>query len=41
VHNAATGVIRAALETEDKHWDWTLARTRARFCHSRARARLT
>jgi enoyl-[acyl-carrier protein] reductase III len=24
VHNAATGVIRAALETEDKHWDWTL-----------------
>ena len=25
VHNAATGVIRGALETEDKHWDWTLA----------------
>jgi enoyl-[acyl-carrier protein] reductase III len=25
IHNAATGVIRAALETEDKHWDWTLA----------------
>jgi enoyl-[acyl-carrier protein] reductase III len=25
VHNAATGVIRTALETEDKHWDWTLA----------------
>ena len=24
VHNAATGVVRAALETEDKHWDWTL-----------------
>jgi enoyl-[acyl-carrier protein] reductase III len=24
VHSAATGVIRAALETEDKHWDWTL-----------------
>jgi enoyl-[acyl-carrier protein] reductase III len=24
VHNAATGVIRAALEVEDKHWDWTL-----------------
>ena len=23
VHNAATGVIRPALETEDKHWDWT------------------
>ena len=25
VHNAATGVIRPALETEDKHFDWTLA----------------
>ncbi len=25
VHNAATGVIRPALEVEDKHWDWTLA----------------
>ncbi len=24
VHNAATGVIRGALETEDKHWDWTM-----------------
>jgi enoyl-[acyl-carrier protein] reductase III len=24
VHSAATGVIRPALETEDKHWDWTL-----------------
>jgi enoyl-[acyl-carrier protein] reductase III len=24
VHNAATGVIRQALETEDRHWDWTL-----------------
>jgi enoyl-[acyl-carrier protein] reductase III len=24
VHNAATGVIRSALETEDKHWDWTM-----------------
>jgi enoyl-[acyl-carrier protein] reductase III len=24
VHNAATGVIRSALETEDRHWDWTL-----------------
>jgi len=23
IHNAATGVIRPALETEDKHWDWT------------------
>jgi enoyl-[acyl-carrier protein] reductase III len=25
VHNAATGVIRPALVTEDKHWDWTLS----------------
>ena len=25
VHNAATGVIRPALETDDRHWDWTLA----------------
>ncbi len=24
VHNAATGVVRPALETEEKHWDWTL-----------------
>jgi enoyl-[acyl-carrier protein] reductase III len=24
VHNAATGVARPALETDDKHWDWTL-----------------
>jgi len=24
VHNAATGVIRPALETSDRHWDWTL-----------------
>jgi enoyl-[acyl-carrier protein] reductase III len=24
VHNAATGVIRPALETEVKHWDWTM-----------------
>ena len=24
VHNAATGVARPALETEDKHWDWTM-----------------
>jgi NAD(P)-dependent dehydrogenase (short-subunit alcohol dehydrogenase family) len=25
VHNAASGVIRAALETTPKHWEWTLA----------------
>jgi enoyl-[acyl-carrier protein] reductase III len=24
VHNAATGVIRPALDAEEKHWDWTL-----------------
>jgi enoyl-[acyl-carrier protein] reductase III len=24
VHNAATGVIRPALETEPKHWEWTM-----------------
>jgi enoyl-[acyl-carrier protein] reductase III len=24
IHNAATGVIRPALEVEEKHWDWTL-----------------
>jgi enoyl-[acyl-carrier protein] reductase III len=37
VHNAATGVIRAALETEDKHWDWTLdANARALLSLARA-----
>jgi enoyl-[acyl-carrier protein] reductase III len=25
IHSAATGVIRPALETDDKHWDWTLS----------------
>jgi enoyl-[acyl-carrier protein] reductase III len=24
VHNAATGVVRPALETDDRHWDWTM-----------------
>jgi enoyl-[acyl-carrier protein] reductase III len=39
VHNAATGVIRAALETEDKHWDWTLnANARALLSLARATA---
>ena len=37
VHNAATGVIRTALETEDKHWDWTLS-ANARAFLSLARA---
>ncbi len=37
VHNAATGVIRPALETEDKHWDWTLnANARAFLSLTRA-----
>jgi enoyl-[acyl-carrier protein] reductase III len=37
VHNAATGVIRPALETEDKHWDWTLnANARAFLALARA-----
>jgi len=37
VHNAATGVVRPALETEDKHWDWTL-NANARSLLSLARA---
>jgi enoyl-[acyl-carrier protein] reductase III len=37
VHNAATGVIRPALETEDKHWDWTHS-ANARALLSLARA---
>ena len=41
VHNAATGVIRPALETEDKHWDWTLAaNARALLSLTRAAAPL-
>ncbi len=39
VHNAATGVVRPALETEDKHWDWTLnANARALLSLARATA---
>jgi enoyl-[acyl-carrier protein] reductase III len=37
VHSAATGVIRPALETSDKHFDWTLA-ANARAFLSIARA---
>jgi len=37
VHNAATGVVRPALETEDKHWDWTM-NANARALLSLARA---
>lgn len=36
VSNAATGVIRPALELEEKHWDWTLnANSRALFTLAR------
>jgi enoyl-[acyl-carrier protein] reductase III len=39
VHNAATGVIRPALEVDDKHWDWTLnANARALLQLTRAAA---
>jgi len=39
VHNAATGVVRRALETEDKHWDWTLnANARALLALARVTA---
>jgi enoyl-[acyl-carrier protein] reductase III len=37
VHNAATGVARPALETEERHWDWTHA-ANARALLSLARA---
>jgi enoyl-[acyl-carrier protein] reductase III len=37
VHNAATGVARPALETEDKHFDWTMgANARALIALARA-----
>ena len=37
VHNAATGVIRPALEVEPRHWDWTLnANARAFLTLARA-----
>jgi enoyl-[acyl-carrier protein] reductase III len=39
VHSAATGVIRSALETEDKHWDWTMdANAKALLSLARAAA---
>jgi len=39
VHAAATGVIRPAVETDDKHWDWTLsANARALLSLTRAAA---
>ena len=39
VHNAATGVVRPALEAEDKHWDWTMnANARSLLALARATA---
>jgi enoyl-[acyl-carrier protein] reductase III len=39
VHNAATGVVRPALDTAEKHWDWTLnANTRALLALAQAAA---
>jgi enoyl-[acyl-carrier protein] reductase III len=39
VHNAATGVIRPALELEEKHWNWTIdANARALLSLARAAA---
>jgi len=39
VHNAATGVIRPALEVEEKHWNWTIdANARALLSLARAAA---
>jgi enoyl-[acyl-carrier protein] reductase III len=39
VHNAATGVIRPALDTTDKHWDWTMnANARSLLALARATA---
>ena len=39
VHNAASGVIRDALDTEEKHWDWTLgANARALLALAKAAA---
>ncbi len=39
VHNAATGVARPTLETEDKHFDWTMAaNARALLALARAAA---
>jgi enoyl-[acyl-carrier protein] reductase III len=40
VHSAATGVARPALETEDRHFDWTLS-ANARALISLARAAVT
>ena len=39
IHNAATGVVRPALETEDRHWDWTLNANAKAFLSLRADGR--
>ncbi len=39
VHNAASGVVRDPLDTEEKHWDWTLgANARALLALTQAAA---
>ncbi len=39
VHNAASGVVRDALDTDEKHWDWTLgANARALLALAKAAA---
>ena len=39
VHNAASGVVREPLETEEKHWNWTLgANARALLALTQAAA---
>jgi len=39
VHNAATGVARPALETDDRHWEWTMsANARSLLALARATA---
>jgi enoyl-[acyl-carrier protein] reductase III len=39
VHSAASGVLRDALDTEEKHWDWTLgANARALLALAKAAA---
>jgi enoyl-[acyl-carrier protein] reductase III len=39
VHNAASGVVREPLDTEEKHWDWTLgANARALLALTQAAA---
>ncbi len=32
VNNAASGVLRPAMELEETHWNWTMKSTAKRFC---------